>query len=436
MKSASRRTRRVALLLAVIGAATACAQSNSSQPAALSAETRSVLERVALARARSKLMARLSELPVQEGVCLAAWAGRDAELDRRFRRWVRSLPRSGMPRFYSDGDCEMDVHVTAEELLAALLGLLGDGAAGARADDESLLKRAARTWPEIWCSGAASPADSGGSKKPAGWEDVSIDGIEIVRRAAAADARNALLSDAGRLKVTNARRLAEFIDCSDPVRDALRTGVETIATVRVDFEPDQVGVGHASMKMTDFIRLLTDVHKEHYQGDAFHAADFREMALLTDFAELSAEGLAAPPSRTIVKSPYAPLELSAPPWAEARLTALGRFQFEGAPADEKLTAERARLEGVDELRRQVEALVIQNGVTVAALLAEHGEMKDDVVTFLSSARPIGPPRKREDGAVEVTVELPLHRLWLIVRRAMELVEVDPPASQPTSEPRP
>lgn len=427
--------RIIPLLLCV--APLALAQTPATRPTAealAAGEARSVLERVALARARSKLMARLADLPVQEGVTLAAWAGRDADLDRQVRRWARSLPRSGPPRFYSDGDCEIDVHVSAEEALAALVGLVRERAKPDAPADEAVLKRAARTWPDIWCSGAATRGDGENSRKPVGWEDVSIDGIEIVRRAAAADARNALLAEAGRLKVTNARRLSEFIESSDTIRDMLRTGLETLATLRVEFEPDQVGVARATVKMTDFIRLLTDVHRQHYQGDVFHAADFREMALLTDFAELSAEGLASPPARYIIKSPYAQLELSMPPWAESRLTATGRFESVGDTATEsaegaKVRAERARIDAIDALRGQVEELILQDNVTVAAFLAEHHELKPDVVTFLSGARPLGPPRQR-DGVVEVTVELPLQRLWLILRRGMDTVEVDPPASQP------
>jgi hypothetical protein len=81
---------------------------------------------------------------------------------------------------------------------------------------------------------------------------------------------------------------------------------------------------------------------------------------------------------------------------------------------------------MDVLRKQVEALVIKDDVTVEQWLGYHPELKDDVVIFLSGARVADRGRVESDGTAEVRVELPLGRLWKIVRRGMQRVEVDPP----------
>jgi len=50
------------------------------------------------------------------------------------------------------------------------------------------------------------------------------------------------------------------------------------------------------------------------------------------------------------------------------------------------------------------------------------------VLFLSGARPTARATPLPEGGVEVPVELPLGRLWEIVRRAMTLEEAEPPTA--------
>ena len=204
-------------------------------------------------------------------------------------------------------------------------------------------------------------------------------------------------------------------------------GLERQAEVKVSFALDQVAVAEARIDLLALIRILADAHRNHYQGEQFHAADFRGMALLNNEDHLSATGLGVPPSDAIIRPRYVPIELNAPAWSTTTLTATGRYE----PADEASSddADRiaaARLNGVDDLRLQVERLVIQKDVTIADFLGHHDELKDDVVLFLSGTRIAREPQDASDGSVEVSVALPLERLWWIVRRGMERVEVDAP----------
>ena len=153
------------------------------------------------------------------------------------------------------------------------------------------------------------------------------------------------------------------------------------------------------------------------------------MALLTGERELRATGLASPAKRYALRSAYKLIELDAPDWADQTLAAAGRYEpLDDEDFDERTRIEAARFDGIDKLRRRVEALVIQKSVTVERFLGRHRELKDDVVVFLSGARVVGEPRARRDESVEVNVRLGLRRMWLIVRRGMRTVEVDPPDS--------
>ena len=125
---------------------------------------------------------------------------------------------------------------------------------------------------------------------------------------------------------------------------------------------------------------------------------------------------------------YHLIELDRPGWTASVLSAVGRYEAE---AGDELTREQriefARLDGIDRLREKVEALAVRDGVTVTQLLAYRWELKDDVVLFLSGARVVGRPADKPDGTLVAKVELPLRRLWMIVRRGMKPIEVDPQA---------
>ena len=68
--------------------------------------------------------------------------------------------------------------------------------------------------------------------------------------------------------------------------------------------------------------------------------------------------------------------------------------------------------------------VLQDGVTVSDFLGYHPELKDDVVIFLSGARVVGLVREDENGATSIRAALPLRRLWRILARGMDRVELD------------
>lgn len=401
-------------------------------PTSPTPEQRTRLETVALAKARTEAFRRLTTLPLGPDRTLGEALAGAVDLDRAVRLWVRTRPRHGGVRLYSDGVCECDVRLDPEEIRAQL----GQLAANQPHPpwDPDRLARAAADWPVIHGTGRATLAEIAAASGPAGWEDVTAEGQELARAAARADAQAALLTEVGRLKVTQARRLHEFFDSDPAVRDAVRAELERAATARVELAADQLAVVEARISLRELLRIVTRVHQEHYRGSDFEAADFRQMVLLAGREEISAIGLAPPPARTILTTRYEPLELDVPPWAGATLTAVGRYEpTDNESPDEATRREVARLDALDRLYAQMTKLVVKDEVTVGAFLSYHSHLKSDVALFLSGARPAGRPVTKPDGTTELKVELPLRRLWEILRRAMTLEEVEPP---PTSSTRP
>lgn len=411
-------------LLLVTGLASAYAQ-NAAPP---TPEQQKELQLVALAKARTELLDRVRALAIAPNVTVGEWLVRDAGLDRALRLWIRTQPRQGNVRLYSDAVCEADVRVEPPEVSAELIELLKDYPASATALglDEGKLKAAARAWPLLWATGRATVSKHRPTDQPPGWEDVSREGLELARGAATADAYHALLAEAGRLKVTNARRLHEFLDSSEAVSSAVQTEIQRAVKAKVTFDPDQVAVAEVRLSMRDLLRILTRAHQEHYRGEEFEAADFREMTLLAGKDDLVGTGLATPPGHTLLRSRYAAIEYDAPKWAATTMTATGRVEpADGETPDKATLHEAARLDAVTRLSLQIEGLVIQKSVTVADFLSYYQDLKDDVALFLSGARPVALPTTLPAGGVEVKVELPLRRLWEIVRRDMKVEEVEP-----------
>ncbi len=425
-----RRVGAAALLL-LSGLHFALAQSASPTP-----EQQKALEQVCLAKARSEMFARVGKLALREGVTVAEWLMRDADLDRAVRLWVRTRPAQGPMRLYSDGVGEVDVRLTPAELLPEVLTLTQDypSAAAAARVEASQAKAAADKWPILWTTGRTTVTKEVRSGQPPGWEDVDREGTELARAAATADAHNALLAAVGRLKVSSSRRVQEFLDSSGEVRQAVQAELQRAAKVKVDFAPDQVAAVEVRVGMRDLLRILTRVFQEHYHGDDFEAADFREMVLLAGQDDVVATGLATPPSESILRGRYQPIELDVPDWAAKTLIATGRFEpGDGESAEPAALAAAARLDGVAQLGRQIEQLVIQKAVTVAEFVGYHQGLKNDVALLLTGARAVSAPAGLPGGGVEVKVELPLRRLWDIVRRDMKLEEVEPPPA-PASAP--
>lgn len=383
------------------------------------------LQQVALGQARTQLFEQVRALPLGAGVTVAEWIAQDADLERALRLWVRAVPRHGSARLYDDGVCEIDATIAHAVLAAQLAALLEAYESTPAGVTQRSITAATSDWPVIWATGRATRPPKWQVERPPGWETVGADGLMIARRAAVADAIAALVDEAGRLALSGARRVRDFLRLGENVRDAVLAELQKRADVRVDFAPDRVAVADASIAVRELMRVLIDVQAEHDRAGQFAAADFRGMALSAERDVLRAAGLGVPPARTLMTNPYEPVEFNAPRWAETTLRAEGTTPAAIAEGSISERAERARLAAIDRLRGEVLALVIQQEVTVAEYVAYHQDLKDDIVLFLSSARPIAPPEALRGGGVRLRVELPLRRLWEIVRRKMHVEEVEP-----------
>lgn len=399
------------------GAAAACAG-----PAAATGDEKELAERLALARARGAMWEQVCKLPIDARSTVGHWVTGSLPRERALRLMVRNLPAWGPARHYSDGTVEVDVRLSPRELHSRLTEISRLAAADHSAGDAARpdLAGAAGSWGVLWATGSASVDEPGPGDRPPGWEEVSAEGLELARRAAVDDAIQALVEEVGGLKVTAARRLREFLASGSPMREAMVEGLTRVARVTVELHPDQVAVARATIDRARLIELLIDAHRRHHRGDLLREADFREMALLTEARELTATGLATVPRRWRMPTAAEWIDLTAPGWAGWTLRATGCSP--GAPADEPGSAgaaDQARREALEHLLHTVENLAVDPEQTVGNLLDRHPHLRGDVALFVSGARTAAPDASPVDGPTQVSLELPLARLWHIVARGLD-----------------
>lgn len=421
-------------IMAVVACAACVCHAGDVEP--VSSAQRRLLEQVALGKARTALWEQLGRLELQHGLTVQAWAARSVDRDRALRLWVRTLPASGPVRVYSDGVCEADVCLDGKALERQIVEWRTKFPnENGESLSEQQIASAARRWPQQCATATATLDEDLDPQRPAGWADITNEGAVLAQRAAEVDAVAALLEEAGRLRVTNARRLREFLASSPEIRDAVGAAFLRDSQREVVLAPDQIAVATLRLGKRELLRILTQVHGDLYHGTDFAAADFRGMSLLIDTDTLTATGLAPPPASARLRSRFTPVEKRTPAWITRTVTAVGRYApRDGETLDRGAVEEAARLDGIDALRQQVEALVIQGNTTVGEFCGYYPELKGDVVVFLSGARIAGAARIQADGTLELPVALPLGRLWEIVRRKMRVEELEPlpPQTQPVA----
>lgn len=395
--------------------------------ARLTPQERRALEQLALADARTTLQQAIEALPVMGDVHVGDWTAASWDRTRALRVWIRSQVRHGSARFYSDGVCEVDVHVAPTALSKTLSRWVEDAALAEASPrlSTSQVRSAARRWLDVWGTGRASRTTLTRSRKPLGWQRVTHEGIELARRNAAQDAIAALMLEAGRLPLSDTEQLADFFASSDAVRAAVRAGLDQRASIDVEYDADPAATAVAEIDLRELLAVLTEVHQRLYRGSDVAVADFRALVMRVDAERLTAMGLADPPTGSVLALPERGPGVAPPSWSATTLRENGHFQ--PPPAEE--IAERAqrvaaRLDAIDALSQRVAGLSLSERVTVAEFLAYHQELKSDVVLFLSSARVVRFVAATETLPATAAVELPLQRLWEILRRRVTTVRDD------------
>jgi hypothetical protein len=406
---------------------------------------RAFAEQAALADGYRQLRAKVGELAVDASHKLSDVASSSTAAAIELRRLVTQAEPAGRTRFYSNGDAEVDLRLPLKPAIDALQKLQATsrpGGQGKPPDLDALAQRVAAE--QILVTGRGSPptedeltgppgwpgGKDAGDLPPAGWGDVTPAGFKAAQHAAELDALDHLGRLIGQLRMDRSRTLSEVIGAAPALGAGLRQPFNGVKVTQPEYLPEQVCRLYAEVDVRAVVDRLKQLRNMPEVKADISDADIDSIVRLATVERLRAAGYGMPPSSALrQKSRFTVVDVDEPAWAARVLRAPGsgavgrseQAQDEDRAID--VAIQDARIAAQLNLAEQIDRLELPGGRTVGAFLIRHEELADDILKLLSAAQRVeGPTIDKAARTVGLTLELPLRRLWLILRPAIPAVE--------------
>ena len=348
---------------------------------------------------------------------------------------LRSARMASEPRVYSDGVAEVDLEIRLDEVagLVRSLGILGDGKTSSLADLEHRAMEgslrasgAGRAPPDVPADfaeqTAAAKPDDLAEMFPAGWERVTAAGRVAAICEARVRAYEAMAALLRGIYLAEADTIADLVDqgpAEIKVFDAFVRLLPVGGEPRM--MPDRIAEVEVAAPVRDVIRTLKEIRSLREGPSRWTADDIDRLSVSLKTNRLTVLGRGMPPPRDLhtADAAVAGSGVPLPDWAtevhEARGTA--RFSEEVERPDEArvLAARSAKVRALADLQKQIGAVKLDDGRTVRQRAAKDEVFRRDLKMFVSSAKP-SLYRATEDGkGWEVSLRLPLVRLYEFAR---------------------
>jgi len=400
-------------------------------------------EQAALADAYRHLRARIADLAVDDTRTLHDWLASSASADIELRRSVTQAERVGRTRFYGNGDAEVDLRLPLKPVIESLRKLQAaerTNIPGKPIDLDALARRVTSdqivvtghgrapteeelTGPPGWPGGKDA-----GDLPPAGWGDVTPAGYKAAERAAELDALDHLVEQLGQLRMGRSRALGEAIAATPLLGKGLRQPFDGVRFTEPEYLPEQVCRIYVEVDIRAVVARLKHLRTQPSAKVDISEEDIDTIIRLATASTFRAIGYGVPPGSALRRVRFAPVDVDEPPWVGQSLRATGsailpRLEVSNERAVE-IAVQDARIAAQLKLAEQIDRLELPGGMTVAAFLARREALAGDVLRLLSAAQTVeGPTVDRLAQRVTLTLELPLRRLWLILRPLIPAIEV-------------
>ena len=424
--------RHILLAAALVGAAAlaaAAAEPTQAQWDALAA-------RAAQADALRNLTQLVWASHVTQGKTVAEALAPGSDGDIRLRVALRAARMVGQPRRYSDGVTEADLEIAASAVVQAVSDVCtgGDRAKVWLEDlkargEEGLLRVSGRArvpddaGPDVAVAAAAAPPDEPAALYPIGWEGVTAAGRVEAQRAARVRAYEAMGARIRALPLRSAETVGKMGVGSPAAEGRLDVFLRSLPVAGPPrLMPDRVAEVTVAASVRDLIQVLKEVRALAPGGDRWRDDDIDQVSVLLKTDRLEAVGCGMPPPASVrAAQPEGPgRSAPLPDWAAQALEATGAAALSDEITDRDrarvLAARSAKARALADLESRLGAVKLDDGRTVADRAAKEEVFRNDVAAFLASARTAS-SRRADDGRWEVTLRLPLLRLYEFSRRA-------------------
>lgn len=406
---------------------------------------RNMAEQAARADAYRQLVAKACKLPLAGARTVGDLTAASASMVIGLRQLVARAQPVGEPRHYSNGHVEVDLDLPIGPLVEGL-GRLASGSLPTpiKASDMDALEKQAKvgglratgfgrpptddelTGPPGWPGGRQA-----GDLAPPGWANVTPAGFKAAQRAAELDAIDHLARKIAELKMERGGTVAALIAAAPTVDQGLRQRFKALRFTKPEYLPEQICRLSVEVEIRDVVERLVQLLGPIDPKPQVSEADIKSIIRLARARRIRAAGYGLVPSSALRKVRFAVVDVDEPAWSKEilRVTCQGIMPKFETVTDQavEIATQDARIGAQLKLAEQIDLFELPGGVTVGAFLQRHEKLAEDILTFLGSARPTKPVEvDKSRYQVKLTLELPLRRLWLILRDAIPTVETTKP----------
>jgi hypothetical protein len=407
--------------------------------AAHAAYTPQQAEMLAVRTAQVDAVNRLTEMVL--GVELASGGtvrealGPGTRKEIALRVFLRSARMVGPARVYSDGVAEVDVQAAADVVAAEVAALTGR--TPAEVPVASLI--ASPIEPNLSAVGrgtappglsdeavrriASAPRDRLPEMYPAGWRRVTAAGRVLASREARLAAYEALSQRLKGVVLGRTETVAGLVDGLPATEAAFEVYVRSLPVPGPPrFMPDRIAEVEAAAPLAGLIEILKHLRRLRPGGTRLTDEGIDRLSVRIKSERIAVVGRGMPPPEEIRPEsvPAAAGGAALPDWATEVLRATGTADLSRdvieAIQNRVLAVRSAKVRALAALEEQVDAIVLEDGTTVRARAARDAVFRRDLETFLDSARTVRQRPLRDGRAWEVTLRLPLLRLYEFSRR--------------------
>ncbi|MGQ9649253.1 MAG: hypothetical protein ACUVXJ_04010 [Phycisphaerae bacterium] len=361
------------------------------------------------------LFEEVGKLRLNTGQELRFVLGRSADDELAVRSVLRQTCQSWHPYRHFRGLLEVDAWMPISALDQTLEGLVQKRLRTVGGPAQMTITWAKSNPPAVLATGQYLPSSSL-TNGQLGWRHCGPWQMALAEKAAAVDARAAMLVRMGYCKLSDGHELGFVLHREKKLSLAVSRLLNQAPVGKTLFEP--TGVCRVTMKLTrpDLLKLLQDASRavEGFgRSELFKSADFP----VAD--DIEAEGYAVAPS---VPGMYRPpikkgSEPPRPDWADRFLVVQGAGRAPSDTTDEASRAgwaERAaRIEALRQLWMQIEDLPLDDGETVGLRMQKDPRLVSAMSGLDRFIASTGRPLRADDGAVTVNVGVHLQIVWRI-----------------------
>ncbi|MDP8218099.1 MAG: hypothetical protein P9M03_05180 [Candidatus Theseobacter exili] len=408
-------------------------------------------KRAAQVDAYRKLAEMVKGLRITSDTYVRDFVAESDEVRTSFDTFLKGAKIVGMPRYYDDGTCEVDVELTIKQVVEALQRIYKQKrrwrtvytiaydqmvqynkikvirATGTGVPREVPMAMDIPQPAQLRAQTMASPTTG-----IHGWENVTARGRLMAQRAAKVDAYRNLAETVKGLRISGNTYVRDFVAESDQIQTQLDTFLKG---VQMDgpyiYLPDAIVECRVSVAVQTVVKELVKIREwyvQRYGRRWVHAhwseINFENIIKVSPTKIIKASGNGTVPPKymrqPMIMAPVpAPVPVaSAPAWASEIVTAVGTgIPAEGMIGTEArlMAARAAELDAKRNLTEMVYGVYIDANTTVRDFAVLNDEVNTQVSTFLAGVS-VGEPRYLSDGSVEVTVQAPLAVLWERIKR--------------------